>query len=165
MLCATAAVFFMVLRNGDSGSWSLAPLIPGFMSCVWLVLTYHSNASNPSVMSFACRSLPSAPPPAWYFTASFAFQFPPVPKRPHWFSLLTVMLSVSALADSVELYQKVLLAASALWFLVRSTCSSTTPSTAGNTRSNLIIVTKACLSSERQAFLYKSNSNSWQFSI
>ena len=120
MLCATAAVFFMVLRNGDSGSWSLAPLIPGFMSCVWLVLTYHSNASNPSVMSFAWQVFAvSSAALAWYFTASFAFQFPR-PQAATWFSLLTVMLSVIALADSVELYQKVLLAATALWFLVRS---------------------------------------------
>lgn len=120
MLCATAAIFFMVLRNGDSGSWSLAPLIPGFMSCVWLVLTYHSNASNPSVMSFAWQVFAvSSAALAWYFTASFAFQFPR-PQAATWFSLLTVMLCLIALADTVELYQKVLLAATALWFLVRS---------------------------------------------
>lgn len=119
-LCATAAILFMVLRNGDSGSWSLAPLIPGFTSCVWLVLTYHSNASNPSVMSFAWQVFAvSSAALAWYFTASFAFQFPR-PQAATWFSLLTVMLCLIALADSVELYQKVLLAATALWFLVRS---------------------------------------------
>ena len=119
-LCATAAILFMVLRNGDSGSWSLAPLIPGFTSCVWLVLTYHSNASNPSVMSFAWQVFAvSSAALAWYFTASFAFQFPR-PQAATWFSLLTVMLCLIALADSVELYQKVLLAATTLWFLVRS---------------------------------------------
>ena len=119
-LCATTAILFMVLRNGDSGSWSLAPLIPGFTSCVWLVLTYHSNASNPSVMSFAWQVFAvSSAALAWYFTASFAFQFPR-PQAATWFSLLTVMLCLIALADSVELYQKVLLAATALWFLVRS---------------------------------------------
>lgn len=119
-ICSTAAIFFMVLRNGDSGSWSLAPLIPGFMSCVWLVLTYHSNASNPSVMSFAWQVFAvSSAALAWYFTASFAFQFPR-PQAATWFSLLTVMLSMIALADTVELYQKLLLIATGLWFLVRS---------------------------------------------
>ncbi len=98
---------------------------------------------------------------AWYFTASFAFQFP--------VACLVQPADGDALgerlADSVELYQKVLLAATALWFLVRSILLIDNAEYSGNTRGNLIIVTKACLSSKRQAFLYKSNSNSWQFSI
>lgn len=120
MIFATLAVFFMVFCNGDNGSWSLAPLLPGFTACVWLVLTYHTNASNPSVMSFAWQVFAvSAAALAWYFTASFAFQFPH-PQAATWFSLLTVMLCLIALADTVALYQKVTLAATALWFLARS---------------------------------------------
>lgn len=119
MIFATLAIFYMVLCNGDNGSWSLAPLLPGFTACVWLVLTYHANASNPSVMSFAWQVFAvSAAALAWYFTASFAFQFPH-PQAATWFSLLTVMLCLTALADAVALYQKVTLAATALWFLTR----------------------------------------------
>lgn len=120
MFCATLATLFIVVRNGESGSWSTAPLIPAFTSCVWLVLTYHTNASNPSVLSFvwqvlavACAAL------AWYYIASFAFQSPR-PQLSIWFSLLTVSLCMTALADSTELYQKVILASTGLWFLLRS---------------------------------------------
>lgn len=120
MICATLAILFMVIRNGENGSWSLAPLLPAFTSCVWLVLTYHTNASNPSVLSFVwqvlavvCATL------AWYYTASFAFQSPR-PQLATWLSLVTVFLCCIALADSTELYQKVILAATALWFLLRS---------------------------------------------
>lgn len=120
MACTTLAVLFMAIRNGDSGSWSLAPLIPGFTACVWMVLTYHNNASNPAVLSFAWQlfAVISAAL-AWYYTASFAFQAPHL-RRAAWFSLLTVALCLPALADPVELYQKALLAATALWFLTRS---------------------------------------------
>lgn len=72
MIFACAAAFFLTGRNGDSGSTSLAPVIPGFTCCVWLVLTYHSNASNPSVMAFLWQLLaviaalpcPGTTPPA-----------------------------------------------------------------------------------------------------
>ena len=139
-LCATAAIFFMVLRNGDSGSWSLAPLIPGFMSCVWLVLTYHSNASNPSIISFAWQVFAvSSAALAWYFTASFAFQFPR-PQAATWFSLLTVMLCLIALAESVELYQK-------------HPAHRQRRVQQDTHRISPISSTRACLSSERQALV------------
>lgn len=120
MLFACISAFFITVRNGDSGNTSLAPLFPGFTCCVWLVLTYHSNASNPAVLTFVwqllaviCACL------AWYYTAGFAFQHPH-PRRTAFFSLMTVTLCVTAIADRTELYQQVLLAATALWFLGRS---------------------------------------------
>lgn len=120
MLFACLAAFFITVRNGDSGSSSLAPLLPGFTCCVWLVLTYHGNASNPSVLAFAWQLLAVISAcMAWYYTSGFAFQHPH-PRRTAFFSLLTVSLCVTAIADRTELYQQVLLAATALWFLGRS---------------------------------------------
>lgn len=120
MIFACAAAFFLTGRNGDSGSTSLAPVIPGFTCCVWLVLTYHSNASNPSVMAFLWQLLAViAACMSWYYTAGFAFQHPH-PRRTVFFYLMTITLCITALADRTELYQQVLLASTALWFLGRS---------------------------------------------
>lgn len=120
MIFACLAAFFLTLRNGESGNHSLATLIPGFTCCIWLVLTYHNNASNSSVLSFAFQLLAaSSGCLAWYFIAGFAFQRPHS-RRTVFFSLLTVILSMTALADRTELYQQVLLASTALWFLGRS---------------------------------------------
>ena len=120
MIFACAAAFFLTGRNGDSGSTSLAPVIPGFTCCVWLVLTYHSNASTPSVMAFLWQLLAViAACMSWYYTAGFAFQHPH-PRRTVFFYLMTITLCITALADRTELYQQVLLASTALWFLGRS---------------------------------------------
>lgn len=120
MIFACLAAFFITARNGDSGNTSLAPLFPGFTCCVWLVLTYHSNASNPSVLAFVWQLLAVISAcMAWYYTAGFAFQHPH-PRRTAFFSLMTVTLCVTAIADHCELYQQALLAATALWFLGRS---------------------------------------------
>lgn len=120
MIFACLAAFFLTLRNGEGGNHSLATLLPGFACCIWLVLTYHNNASNPSVLTFAWQLLAaSSGCLAWYFTAGFAFQRPH-PRRTVFLSLLTITLSMTALADRTELYQQVLLASTALWFVGRS---------------------------------------------
>ena len=56
---------------------------------------------------------------SWYYTAGFAFQHPH-PRRTVFFYLMTITLCITALADRTELYQQVLLASTALWFLGRS---------------------------------------------
>ncbi len=120
MIFGCLATFILTLHNGDNGICSLATLLPGFTCCVWLVLTYHSNASNPAVLSFVWQLLAVISAcMAWYHMASFAFQNPH-PRRTTFFCLMTMVLCITALADRAELYQQVLLASTALWFLGRS---------------------------------------------
>ena len=68
---------------------------------------------------------------SWYYTAGFAFQHPH-PRRTVFFYLMTITLCITALADRTELYQQVLLASTAPWFLGRSILLVDTPSTAAN---------------------------------
>lgn len=120
MIFASLAILVLLIRNGDNGSYALAALLPGFASCVWLVLTYHNNASNPSVLAFAWQLLAVISACfGWYYTAGFAFRHPH-PRRTTFFSLLTATLCIICLADRTDLYQQILLVSNALWFLSRS---------------------------------------------
>lgn len=120
LLVSCAAALSLIRWNGRKGALSLSPVLPGFTSCIWLVLTYHSNASNPSVLAYIWQILAViAACFAWYYTAGFAFQRPR-PRRTVFFHLAASFLCITAIADQVALSQRILLAATALWFLTRA---------------------------------------------
>lgn len=120
LLAACAAILSVVLRNGKKTELALAPVVPGFTSCVWLVLTYHTNASDPCVLAYLWQILAViAVCLAWYYAAGFSFQRPR-PRRTVFFHLSAAFLCITVLMDPVELSQRVLFLSSALWFLARS---------------------------------------------
>ena len=120
LLAACAAILSVVLRNGEKTELALAPVVPGFTSCIWLVLTYHTNASDPCVMAYLWQILAViAVCLSWYYAAGFSFQHPR-PRRTVFFHLTAGFLCILSLADPMELSQRVLFLTNALWFLSRA---------------------------------------------
>lgn len=121
LVVSCIAALLLLFRKVDrEEEGSILPVLPGFSACVWLVLTYHGNASNPSTLEYIWQLLAVVSAClAWYYAAGFVFRRCRH-RRAAFFQLLTVTLCVISLADETELFQRVLLASTALWFLTQS---------------------------------------------
>lgn len=98
----------------------LAVMAPGFCGCFWLVNTYHNHANDPVVIGFAWTVLAIiASILAWYEMAGFSLGKGHSRLTLFW-SLMTITLTITALADGGAWYILLLLAAQAISFTVQS---------------------------------------------
>lgn len=114
-----AAVGLWFLSRGGKTK-PLAAMAPGFCSCFWLVNAFHTHANDPVVLGFIWTLLAIvASVLAWYETAGFSLGKGHSQPALFW-SLMTVALCLTALADGDAWYIRLLLAAQVLSFTVQS---------------------------------------------
>lgn len=123
--CLVSAVSMFLVRRVTKGytkptRYLGALLIPAFMACLWLVISYQSQAANPVVLDYIfgllaiiCLLL------GLYEMAGFSFEKPKV-----WgmcvCSLLGFYLTLVTLADVHVLWEQLLLIAVAIYLLVHT---------------------------------------------
>lgn len=117
----SAAAMFLIARAltlaEDRGRLSVAILLPGFYSCIWLINIYHAQASDPVVLSYAWHLFAILSVMlALYYAAGFAWQNVR-PRLTVFFSLSGVFFSLATLPDPHSLYELFALAAFLLWLL------------------------------------------------
>lgn len=121
-LAACVSMIFLAARNykgyrGD-GSFSLAPLVPAFFACFWLIDAYRVKAADPVVLAYCFHFLAIMTVMlAFYYSAALSYRSPRQ-GRALCLSLLAVQLCLTALGDLPSGGQCLLLAGSALWHLV-----------------------------------------------
>lgn len=114
-LCVGAAIaLFLLARNNyrgeGRGNRTVAAVIPAYGSCLWLIETYRECSDNPILADYAYQLLAIvAITTALYFTAAFSFRKRSGPFLLLVSSMMSVYLSMVALADGVELTEALLL--------------------------------------------------------
>lgn len=118
IVCALlCALCMLVLPNWTStGATTLTPVVPCLTTCVWLIHSYHIHANDPVLLHYVWLVLAAmASMLAWRYTCSLAFSKP----RSRWallWSMVAVVLCLTAMADHSAGYHIPFLLAQVWWF-------------------------------------------------
>ena len=108
-------------RSGGDALTCLAALVPTIFFCIWLIVSYMSNAENPIVWAYATETLAiSGATLGFYYCAGYAFGRPR-PLSTAYFSHLGAFLCIVTLADDRAMPAQIMLAAAAAMLLLLST--------------------------------------------
>lgn len=105
---------------------SVFAAVPVVMFCVWLIVTYRANSSNPTVWTYAIEIIAvSCIILAFFYDAGYAFGRP-APQKACFFSLFGAFMGITTLSDSRYVgLDLILLASSAMlltygWLIVKN---------------------------------------------
>ena len=114
LLCALCVLFLPDWTG--KGLVALTPAVPCLTACLWLIHSYHSHANDPVLLHYVWLVLAAmASMLAWRYTCSLAFSKP----RSTWallWSMVTVALCLTAMADPAAGYHLPFLLAQVWWF-------------------------------------------------
>ncbi len=114
-----SAVGLWGLSQGGSPN-ALYPMLPGFCSCFWMVNSYHSYANDPVVLHFVWFILAVVVSAlAWYELSGLALN-QGHSRRTMYLCLMTIVLSMIALAGGEQISDQVLLGVQVISFLTIS---------------------------------------------
>lgn len=118
-LCAVSAVgaVLMPMSDGYKGfGGAVAPAAMCIGSCAWLAESYHSHANDPVVIGYVWVVLSAVcAVMGWRYMCAAAYSKPRSGRLLFW-SVMTVVLSIIALAEGGELYQQSVLLGQIWWF-------------------------------------------------
>lgn len=120
LVCNVLAAFSAVLlpmSDGKKGfGGAAAPGLLCLNGCIWLIESYHPHANDPVTMGYIWLIMAGAAAMlGWRYVCSMAYSKPKNKWAMVW-AVLTLLLSVIALADGGELYQQSLLLGQIWWF-------------------------------------------------
>lgn len=128
MLCLSILAVFTALsllwlalcKSENSALHCLCCTVPVLFYCLWLIIAYKDNASNPVLWSFAPEILAiSGGILSWFFAAGYVYG-KPQPVKALFFTHFSVFLSILVLADERALGMQLLLLCPALSLLFLS---------------------------------------------
>lgn len=116
VLAVVSAVLLPVSDGKKGFGGAVAPGLLCLNGCIWLIQSYHPHANDPVTMGYIWLVLAGAAAMlGWRYVCSMAYSKPKNKWAMLW-SVVTMMLSVIALADGGELYQQSLLLGQVWWF-------------------------------------------------
>ena len=119
--CAYPVLALPPKRSGKDVLTCLAALVPTIFFCIWLIVSYMSNAENPIVWAYATETLAiSGATLGFYYCAGYAFGRPR-PLSTAYFSHLGAFLCIVTLADTRSMPAQIMLGSAAVMLLMLST--------------------------------------------
>lgn len=114
---AVVSAALLPMSDGKKGfGGAAAPGLLCLNGCVWLIKSYHTHANDPVTMEYIWVVMAAvAAMLGWRYVCSMAYSKPKNKWAMLW-AVLTLLLSVIALADGGELYQQSLLLGQIWWF-------------------------------------------------
>ena len=103
--CSGASLIVLargVYREHGGGEMCLFSVVPSLFLCIWLILTYKNNASDPVILhySYECLAI-AAGALSFYYAAGYAFR-KSKPVRTILCYLLTIFFTLVAIADPLS---------------------------------------------------------------